>query len=134
MTKIMTSAQRTAMFARKNAASKAAKAGAPVAVLSVAEAVVNDAVRRARTPIDVEMTVEAFEERSGAKAGNFGYAKVTYLSRKGQPKTGATAMAFGDVYAAIKDSLVPGATLKVKAFFNFKKNVGYSISIAGLAA
>ena len=90
--------------------------------------------RKPRTPTQLTMTIQSAEERPGEKAGAFGYFKVRYVTKAGVEKTGATAMAFGDVYAAMKDALFPGATLKALANFNVKKGVGYSLTLVGLAA
>jgi len=116
MTKPMTSAQRSAMFARKNAAKKAAAAPAPAAV------------KAASKPATVLMTVESLEERVGPKAGPYAYAKISFPTKAGQTKSGRTAVAFGEAYAALKNVLQPGATVKVLAHFN------RSVNLVGLAA
>ena len=127
MTKTMTPAQRSAMFARKNAAkksapavSKAVEATPVVAAVAVAKA--------PRKPATIVMTVESLEERTGPTAGAFAYAKVSFPTKAGEVKTGRTAMVFGDAYASMKNDLQVGATLTVLAQFN------RSINIVGLAA
>ena len=113
-------------FAAIRNAAKTAE-GAPVVAKS--ETVKSETSEpKVREPVALDLTVESFEERSGPKAGAFGYAKVAYMSPKGEPKTGATATLFGDVYAALKDMLVPGATLKVLA------NIRGPINVVGIAA
>ena len=127
MTKTMTPAQRSAMFARKNAAkksapavSKAVEATPVVAAVAVAKA--------PRKPATIVMTFESLEERTGPTAGTFAYAKVSFPTKAGEVKTGRTAMVFGDAYASMKNDLQVGATLTVLAQFN------RSINIVGLAA
>jgi len=128
MTKTMTPAQRSAMFARKNAAKKSAPAvskaveATPVTVATVA------ATKAPRKPATIVMTVESLEERTGPTAGTFAYAKVSFPTKAGEVKTGRTAMVFGDAYASMKNALHVGATLTVLAQFN------RSINILGMAA
>ena len=106
---------------------RAAKAQAPAAEQTPASP-------KVRTPAIVSLTVESVETRNGPKAGEFAYTRVGYTDKAGKAHSNIVAMAFGDVYASLKDHLVAGATLKVQAHFNSKKNVGSTINIVGLAA
>ena len=89
---------------------------------------------KVRTPAIVTLTVESTELRNGPQAGEFAYNRVGYTDKAGKAHSGIVAMAFGDAYAALKDQLVVGASLKVQAHFNSKKDVGSTINIVGLAA
>ena len=127
MTKTMTPAQRSAMFARKNAAKKSAPAVSKAVEATPVVATVA-ATKAPRKPATIVMTVESLEERTGPTAGTFAYAKVSFPTKAGEVKTGRTAMVFGDAYASMKNDLQVGATLTVLAQFN------RSINIVGLAA
>ena len=74
------------------------------------------------------LTVETLEERVSEKVGAYGFAKVAFTTKKGEPKTSKTAMLFGDAYAALKDAFVPGATVNALVKFN------RSINVVGIAA
>ena len=118
------------MFIARRAAAKKAEASKSITPAPIAEVV----ERKPRAPVTLTMTIQSAEERTGEKVGAFGYFKVRYVTKGGIEKTGATAMAFGDAYAAMKDYLFPGATLKTLANFNVKKGIGYSLSLVGLPA
>jgi len=126
-----TKAQIRQFIARRAAIKKAAdsKTVAPVSA-SVVEVV----ERKPRTPIALSMTIKSVEERTGPKAGPFGYLKVAYVTKSGKPKTSATAMAFGEAYAKVKEFLVPDATVQALVTFNAKKGVGFSLNVVDIAA
>ena len=115
-----TAKQLRRFYANRAAAKKAGEA---------TPAVASEATQKApRKPVIMTLSINSVEERTSEKAGVYAFAKVHFTTKKGEEKTGKTAMAFGEAYAAVKEALVPGATVNALVKFN------RSLNLVGIAA